>query len=159
MPRPTLKKSIVWEFFKLSSDKKIASCKLCKKSYANHGNTSNFKEHLIRLHPIQFEEKKAERDPSKRQRRETQPPTNTHQPTTQPTNDTRETIASIATAHASTSQAHVSNISFTTVHTNTRRRQLRLYAADQTTELSPEKNNELDRAVLGLIYYDFQPSF
>lgn len=61
MPRPTFKKSIVWHFFDLSTNKKEAVCKLCKKTYLNHGNTSNLKDHLKRKHPIQLEIEENER--------------------------------------------------------------------------------------------------
>lgn len=54
--RPTAKRSIVWTFFDVSGDKKEAVCKICKKVSVNHGNTSNLREHLKRVHPIQYED-------------------------------------------------------------------------------------------------------
>ncbi|CAH2016396.1 unnamed protein product, partial [Acanthoscelides obtectus] len=46
------KSSAVWNYFKRSSDKKLAKCITCGKEYKTSGNTSNLSDHLKRFHPV-----------------------------------------------------------------------------------------------------------
>ncbi|XP_067624170.1 E3 SUMO-protein ligase ZBED1-like isoform X5 [Eurosta solidaginis] len=43
--------SLVWKYFKKSTDKKLATCLICQKEYRTSGNTSNLRDHLKRMHP------------------------------------------------------------------------------------------------------------
>lgn len=52
--RPGAKKSVVWNFFQKSENGKSRTCTLCKKIIQCHGGTSNLKQHLLRIHPIQM---------------------------------------------------------------------------------------------------------
>lgn len=49
--RPGAKKSIVWNYFQKENTNKCAICKICKKEMKYFGNTTNLKQHLLRLHP------------------------------------------------------------------------------------------------------------
>lgn len=50
------KSSIVWNYFKRSSDKKFAKCNTCGKEYKTSGNTSNLSDHLKRFHQFNQDE-------------------------------------------------------------------------------------------------------
>ncbi|XP_067621856.1 uncharacterized protein [Eurosta solidaginis] len=43
--------SLVWKYFKKSTDKKLAKCLICQKEYRTSGNTCNLRDHLKRMHP------------------------------------------------------------------------------------------------------------
>ncbi|XP_066567854.1 E3 SUMO-protein ligase ZBED1 isoform X3 [Amia ocellicauda] len=49
------KRSAVWDFFaKCTEDPKKAECKLCKRKLVYHGGTTNLRDHLTSIHPLQF---------------------------------------------------------------------------------------------------------
>lgn len=53
------KKAFVWQFFdKTLLDDGVTSgvlCKLCSKQFKHHGNTTNLRSHISRVHPIQWD--------------------------------------------------------------------------------------------------------
>lgn len=57
------KSSLVWDYFKRSSDKKLAKCYTCGREYKTSGNTSNLFDHLKRFHPT-ITSSEGEEDPS-----------------------------------------------------------------------------------------------
>lgn len=52
------KKSIVWDYLK-KNENKTATCSICKKSLKIFGGTTNLKQHLMRLHPLQVQKDSA----------------------------------------------------------------------------------------------------
>ena len=46
-------KSDVWKYFKKNGQKSV-TCQICSRRLAYHGGTSNLREHLVRIHPKEF---------------------------------------------------------------------------------------------------------
>ncbi|XP_019851990.1 PREDICTED: zinc finger BED domain-containing protein 1-like [Amphimedon queenslandica] len=52
-PETNRKKSDVWKYFQKAGPKRV-SCQLCSKQMAYHGGTTNLRDHLIRIHPKDY---------------------------------------------------------------------------------------------------------
>lgn len=137
MPRPTSKRSIVWTFFDVTDDKKNITCKLCKKTFPNHGNTSNSKEHLKRIHPIQLSAEEDRRGLPVRQ------------------NSALPNSSSSTPGISGTSQVEPQRADQRQEPVAKNTRQLRLYA--KISEITTEESASLDKAVVRLISKDYQP--
>lgn len=153
MPRPTSKRSIVWKFFDVAADNKTITCKLCKKSYPNHGNTSNSKDHLKRIHPIQFHAEEDRRAGPVRQ--------NSASTTTLSTSGSFGTrqVGPENTA-SSTQNENFQNENVNLTQNGEQpgsKHQRQLFLCTKDAELTREQVASFDKAVVEMIVKDYQP--
>lgn len=171
-------KSSVWDFFNRSNDKKNVNCSLCKRDYKYHGNTTNMKKHLQRLHPIQFLQnnngnstvsenqdddnpdvgKKTIQNRNRSDSFENLPSTSSYV-----AKDTTETqIEIIESAESSVTvgtkrQGDVSQAGTKTELSIKRPRQLKLFGARCKNELLDKQKSVIDHKLIKMITFDYQP--
>lgn len=141
MPRPSKKKSVVWNHFTLEADKKYVTCNTCKKIYKFFGNTTNLKEHLKRIHPLIqlqneqniFAHESEDASVPSTSSINAPPPTNASEPSTIPS---QETIIPPPPK---------------------RKRQIRLTTREDQTQLTDKQIRDIDKSVVKMIVNDYQP--
>ncbi|CAH1114870.1 unnamed protein product [Psylliodes chrysocephalus] len=143
-------KSIVWKYFK-KVDGKTVTCQICKKDLKYFGGTSNIKQHLIRIHPIQFA---AENDtPTEEESYLEVTEVSTPQPqTSNITNKIQETQE-----FTSLSGPSGVNTSTSEVISRKRPKQLKLYGGESNVEISETKIQQIDNALINMLTKDYQP--
>ncbi|XP_060836462.1 E3 SUMO-protein ligase ZBED1-like [Rhopalosiphum padi] len=125
-------RSIVWEHFKKTSDKCVI-CQICKREFKYHGNTTNLKEHLKRIHPAHIT----------------------------PVLNNEEELDLNLSARPSTSFSNNSNNIQQTEpcfpFAPKRCRQLKLYGSTEGNNLTDEVKNSIDESFIKMIVTDYQP--
>lgn len=155
--RPGARQSIVWNFFKKSPDNQFAICNLCKKHLKFFKNTTNLREHLHRKHPIQFLNK----PPTDNSEREDTLENNTEKNNC----DKPNTSSSSSVSHDGPQEAShpgPSNVSSSSAEVHQipvpkRPRQLKLYGAKKTNELTETETKLIDKCLVQMIVGDYQP--
>ncbi|KAL4119491.1 hypothetical protein QTP88_012298 [Uroleucon formosanum] len=125
------KRSIVWEHFKKTSDKCVI-CQICKREFKSHGNTTNLKEHLKRIHPAHI---------------------------TPVLNNEEELDLNLSNPSTSFSN-NSNNIQQTEpcfLSAPKRCRQLKLYGSTEGNNLTDEVKNSIDESLIKTIVTDYQP--
>ncbi|XP_072400539.1 E3 SUMO-protein ligase ZBED1-like [Diabrotica undecimpunctata] len=168
---PGSKKSIVWNFFKKTTDGNFVICNICKKQLKYFVSTTNLTQHLTRKHYVQYQAEKGEILVTKNSNQTIQHLQNIDQPVPSTSSSSnsdaitveKSTISSSYQLVPSTSSS--SNSDAITVEKSTisgsyssppkKRRQLRLFGT--TSNLSDVQKNEIDRALIKMIATDFQP--
>lgn len=160
-------KSIVWVFFKKSSDNKFATCSLCNQQLKYFVSTSNLKQHIIRKHIIQYNEELRKEKPGDAEnteeselqvieaeavagtssQTENEPAPVFKLPQTQ-TNINKSSLKRSANSDLESSQ--VPKLS-------KRGRQLKLYGGRNTDELTESQKDDIDLSLVKMIVIDYQP--
>lgn len=145
--RPGAKKSIVWNYFKKNeNDKAAATCNICNKTIKCCGGTTNLKQHLLRIHPIQL----TENEPPKEQENLEHLPPNINTPQIQ------EQSAVVAVAGPS-GICSKTNKNYPVLQQKRPAKQLKLFGARNTNELSESEIEKIDMKLLKMVTKDYQP--
>lgn len=176
MTRPGCKKSAVWKYFKKNNDNKSASCQLCNKSIRSSGGTTNLKQHLLRIHPIQFssneslptdeEEKESHENNSDLLSSESsallsqpQPQSSIFERPSTSTTNNDEVFCSQSQVQTCLSEKPSTSAIATSERNKQQRptKQLKLYGTRHKNELSEAEISEIDKKIVKMIAKDFQP--
>lgn len=154
-------KSVVWDYFKKSENNTVVECTLCKKKLKFFKNTTNLREHLKRIHPVQIQSETLSSSSSLSMRTASSSPI---EPTAGPSHTEAiagpsSAIAETLSAIAGPSPAIVGPSSAITSTDKLRspppkRRQLRLFGV---SNLNNEQIRKIDAALIKMIVKDYQP--